>query len=245
MSRANLLIIVVLILALVGMFFWTLTLHNQQAEMRGFGGASGTRGGGDPALAGRLGDLEKNFDGLEELVRSHGADLGSLERKVTALEETAGLPNVPIAAADGETVAPAALPATAVDAQLEAAIETVINQRAERERKERTRRMAEGFTRFLLSDVQSTPEQQSQFVTVLTDYLEARETVRRQYSGENADAQARDAEIATLEQTRNDQVRSIYGAADFVKIEERLNRSRRGMDGGGNPRGNRGRGSGR
>ncbi len=244
MSRANLLIVVVLILAIVGMFFWTLTLQNRQAEVREFGRTSGSGGATDPAMAGRIADLERNFDGLEELVRSQIADLGLLERKVAALEATTGAQGARISVLGGEVVAPAALPDTAEEPQLQAAIETVLNQRAERDRKERTRRMAEGFSRFLLNDVPSTPEQKTRFVKVLTDYLNARDAVRQRFSGDNADDQARDAEIAVLEQTRNDEVISIYGAASYELIAERLNRSRRGMGGGGF-RGRGGRTSGR
>ena len=40
MTRGNLVIVIVLILALVGMFFWTLSLHNRQAEMLGVGTVS-------------------------------------------------------------------------------------------------------------------------------------------------------------------------------------------------------------
>jgi hypothetical protein len=240
MSRANLLIVVVLILALVGMFFWTLTLHKQQADMRRFGANSPSRGTGDPALGGRIEEIEREFDGIEELVRSQIADLGSLERKVDALEATAGEQGARIAALAGETVSPAAMPSAVEEPKLEAAIETVLNQRAERERLERTKRMAEGFTRFLLSDVEATEDQKSRFVTVLTEYLGARDQVRERFSGDTADDQARDAEIAILEQRRNDQILSLFGAASYQKIEERLNRARQGMDNRGGPRGNRG-----
>ena len=244
MSRANLLIVVVLILALVGMFFWTLTLHNQQAEMREFGGSSSPGSVADPAMAGRLEDLEDEFDGLEVLVRSQIADLGLLERKVTAIEATSGAQSARIAALGGGEVVAAAVPSTTGEPQLEAAIETVLNQRAERERKERTKRQAGGWARFLLNDVESTPQQKSQFITVMTDYLNARDAVRKRFAGDNADDQTRDAEIAALGQGRNDQVLSIYGAADYEKIEGRLNRTRRGM-GGGSFRGSRRGGSGR
>ena len=40
--------------------------------------------------------------------------------------------------------------------------------------------------------------------------------------------------------TRNDQIMSIFGSANYQKIEERLDRSRRGMEGRGGFRGNRG-----
>ena len=243
MSRANLLTVVVLILALIGMFFWTLTLHNRQAEMQGVSGLSSSGGGMDPAVVGRLEDLEGEFDGLDELVRSQIADLGLLERKVEALEGTTGEQGALLAALGGGEVVPTAAAGAAGEPQLEAAIESVLELREERERKERTKRMAEGFSRWLLSDVEATDGQKTQFVSILTDYLGARDGVRKKYSGENEDDQARDAEVADLEQARNDQLVSVFGATSFEKIEERLNRSRRGMEGRGGFRGNRTGGS--
>ncbi len=242
MSRANLLTVVVLVLALGGMFFWTLELHHRQSEMQGLRAFSSS-GDSDPAMAGRLEDLEQEFDGLELLVRSQIADLGSLERKVESLEVTAGAQGAQIAALGGGEVAPSSVASTAGEPQLQAAIESVLEKREERDRQERTKRMAEGFSRFLLADVEPTDSQKSQFVKILTDHLTARDEVRRRYSGENADDQSRDAEIAQLEQDRNDQVLSIFGATSFQKIEERLNRSRRGMDGRSGSRGSRRGGS--
>jgi hypothetical protein len=227
MSRANLMIVVVLILALVGMFFWTLELHNSQAELRGLK-STDRMGGRDAGMVGRLEDLEAEVAALELRVGSQGADLGALDRKVDLLGDVT-LP--PAEAMAGGELAPTPAAEGVASVGLEAAIETVLEQRAAKERDERRQRMVEGYARVLLADVDATDVQKTEFVKILSDYIAARDAVRQRYSGDNEDDQTRDAETARLEAERDQKVQDLLGAAAFQKMEERLNRSRRGMDG--------------
>jgi hypothetical protein len=244
MTRANLLIVVVLVVAVAALFLWVLTLQNQQAELMGSSaGGLAPRPEGD--LRGRVDDLERTYQELSELTRSQGADLGRLETRLDGVEAAGAMRDEKIVALGAGQPLPDGGSGTAAyagDPELRSAIEAVLDQKEEEERRTRLERSARGMARFLLADVDATEDQKERFVGIISGYLEGRDRIRREFSGDNADDAARDAALADLERVRNEEVQVLFGG-DYAKIEERLNRTRRMLDGRrGAPRGDGGRG---
>jgi hypothetical protein len=235
MTRGNLLIVTVLVLALAGMFFWTLNLEQRMAGDP----TSATAPTDDGDLENRFLMLERKVEKLEEVGRGNQIGLNEVVADVEKLAASSGTLSRRLAELTGQDVA---VPATAAeDPSLKAAVEKVLEEKAEEEQKARTKRWAQGMARYFLADVEATEEQKSQFVSVVTAYMDDRRTVSEKYrdSGEES-REAREADMKKIEEDRNQQLLGIFGASEYQKIEDRFNRTRGRMDGG--MRGNRGPG---
>jgi hypothetical protein len=237
MSRANLLIITVLVLALAGMFFWTLNLEQRIAADNGDSLAPT----GDGGLGDRFLVLEQKVEVLEELGRANKIGLNEMQGDIVKLEGLSGDLNRRLASLAGTGGGDGAA-AVNVPADLKEAVAAVLNERAEEERKQRNERWAQGMARYFLADIEATDEQKKQFVKVVSSYMDERRTISEKYR-EQGDSgnEARDADLKKLEEDRNTELLTIFGANDYAKIEERFNRTRNRM-GGGRFGGNRGGG---
>jgi hypothetical protein len=236
MSRGNLLTVAVLALALAGMFFWTLNLE-QRLGGGGASQASAPGRGGD--LEQRLQDLETRVYSLDELTRGNQVEIEQMRTGFAKLSESNDAHGRLLATLSGRA-SEAGAPATVADAGLKAQVEAILKEREEKAQADRNERMARGWSRYLLSEIDATDDQKDQFVKVVASYMDGRGKVFRKYadSGRGTDNTERDAELKALEQDRNQKLQGIFGASDYAKIEERLNRSgRRFGDGGrGSPR---------
>jgi hypothetical protein len=242
MTRGNLMIVLVLILALVGMFFWTLTLANNQSRLLGHQSAEDPRASG--LDEGRVDRIEKSLRDLSTLVDSSRADISGLEGKVRSLEKTTAAQALRMANLTGEAIT---AEGAGTEGALRTAIEDVLGERQAEERRERLERMAEGWGRWILRDITATDDQKTRFVGVIASYLDGRDKVREQYSDREGDNRDRDLAYQTLETERNDRLMEIFGS-DYAKIEEQLDAGRRfsgdarGARGGPSPRTQGGRG---
>jgi hypothetical protein len=237
MTRGNLLIVTVLVLALAGMFFWTLNLEQRLA---GDGGTA-TAPTNDGDLENRFFSLERKVERLEEIGRGNQIGLNEVVSDVEKLTASNGSLSQRLAELTGQDVALAAN--ATVDSGVKAAVEQVLKEKAEKEQKERTQRWAEGMARYFLADVEASDEQKKQFVGVVSAYMDERRTVSEKYRDSGEDGrEARDADMKRIEEDRNQKLLTIFGASEYQKIEERFNRTRGRMDGG--MRGNRGAGGG-
>lgn len=232
MSRGNLLIVIVLSVALAGMFFWTLSLQSRQQELLD------ARAGG---VAEAGGVSEREFRELKEQVDRHEGAIDAAraadaryERALAeirgAIAEFAGAAPATEAPEGAGTIAAAGAPA-----ELKETIEEVLEERDAKERQERYERMARGMSRFLLNDIPATDEQHSQFVDVIVSYMTEREQIRDEY-GEDQQ-QAREDAVRRLDEDRDLKLQRIFSAADLEKIRERMNRGRRAFEGRGGGRG--------
>jgi hypothetical protein len=229
MTRLNLAILVLLAAAVAGLFFWVLQIREDQAASGpGAGPASaGPPGGGDAAL---LDELERSVFDLREAVRSQEIASNRLDQRVSGMEVSDAERDRKIAAlARGEALPEAAVPPD--DAVLSSAIEQVLDRRAEQERLQRLDRTARGMSRYLLSDIDATDAQREEFVKVVVAYIEGRDRVRRTSEEVDGGSPTAEADLAALEAVRDEELRRIFGADEFAKIAERLNRGRRGGEG--------------
>jgi len=238
MTRGNLVIVTILVLALAGMFFWTLNLEQRLA--------GGDRANPAPSEDGKLGNrflgLEQKVEILQELGRTNQIGLNEVVRDVEKLTVSNGSLSRRLAELTGQDVAlPAAAP---VNPDLKAAVERVLKEREAKEQKARTERWAKGMSRYFLADIEATEEQKSNFVSVVSVYMDGRRGVSEKYRDSGDDGrEARDAALKELEEDRNRKLLGIFGANDYQKIEDRFNRTRGRMDGG--MRGSRGSGGSR
>jgi hypothetical protein len=242
MTRGNLLVVTVLVLALVGMFFWTLSLQHQLEESTALDVSGGP--GLSAGLDARIRQIESAQERTTAQVLENRTDLNRLEGAVSDL--AAGQNAAAPASAGSAPEIPATPIADAGDAAIRAAVEKVIEEKEAADRRERNERMAEGWSRWLLRDIAATDDQKSNFVKVVAAYLDGRGTVMQKYAGEDGDQASRDAELKVLEDDRNAKLLGIFGSADYVKIEESLTRMNRMWGGRGNrgDRGDRGGGGG-
>jgi hypothetical protein len=230
MTRGSLLVICILVLALAGMFFWTLNLEQRLTES-GTPDESPNRQGNQEerlrALENRVAGVVETAEGNEIRIRELSAELEDLS--TSPLDRPEPLAGGPEAESIEE---PAATPAPA---QLKKAVEEVLREKEAEERHQRSLRAARGMSRWLLAEVDATDEQRDHFVQVVAAYYDSRFKVREKYQGDSEDeSRTRDEELKTLEEDRNRKLLGIFGASAYQKIEERLNRTR--------GRGDRGRG---
>jgi hypothetical protein len=234
MTRGNLLILLVLAAGVAGLFVWMLDLNDRQADLAR--AASAPPGPPEPGSERdtRIEALERKVEELDLLVGSGGADRMSIERRLREVE--ARLKAFPAASGLEPTALDGSEPLPG-EAKLKAAVESVLAQRDAEDRKQRYQRMASWMSSRFLRDIEATDDQKSQFQKAMVSYLDERDAVRRKYSGREEDASARDAELEQTTTTRNAKLLEIFGATDYAKIEEQMNRGRQGF--GGFPRGGR------
>lgn len=240
MSRGNLLIISVLVIALAGMFFWTLNLEQRLTT----GSVESVEPNGDGRFVQRIETLESKFDGLEEVSRGNQIELSEMQGKMTALSASDVEQSQLLASLSSGG---AKLPEGAVaNLSVKDTVERVLAERAEKERKERTERMVRGWGRYLLADIEVSDEQRDNFVAVVSAYYDSRRSVYEKFrDGGDGSNETRDAEVKLLETDRNEKLMGIFGAADFQKIEERFKNSQQRMSGRGGNRGGGARTGGR
>lgn len=232
MTRGNLLIVSVLVIALAGMFFWTLNLEQRLAAE----GTTGVEPSGDGRFVSRIEALETKFDGLEEISRGNQIELGEMQGKMTKLAASDVEQSELLASLSGGGALPEG---AAADLTVKGTVLKVLAEREEKQRKERTERMVRGWGRYLLADIEATEEQRDNFVAVVSAYYDGRRSVYEKYrDGGDGSNETRDAEVKLLEEDRNTKLLGIFGASDYQKIEERFQRSQQRMGGRG-PGGNR------
>jgi hypothetical protein len=241
MSKANLITIVFVVLALAGMAVWMMDLearqHDGTAEAEPSGGAPDREAAGGR----RLVELEQRVENLGQEVASQrtrlselDADLGELRLAQESFAERLGAP----APAEADATA-APTPIVEPDQDLRSAIEAVLTAREEEQQRRRSEERSRRFAGWLVSGLDLAQGQRTQVEQTLIKYMSEREKIGERYSGDNPDTQGRDADIAALDQRRNDELIRIVGSANFSKMEERLNRIRGGRGRGRRP--NRGR----
>ncbi len=221
MSKASLTLVILFAAALAGLFYWTFTLSQRQ-DAAGLPGG-GNRVSGAPDDSGvRLEEMERKVRSLGMAQQSVEIESAKLKERMEVLEKADVERDLRIAAlARGEALPESASPAT--ETVLRTAIEQVLDQRAAEERRQRVERMARGMTRFMLADIQATDAQKEEFVRIVAVYLEGRERLRERMPDE-VDNTARDAELALLEEKRDEELLAVFGANDFTKMKERLSR---------------------
>jgi len=229
MSRGSFLIVTVLVLALAGMFVWTLSLHGEVQQLRLGGDGGEAAPGADRKTEQRLAALEGRFDELDQEMGSTRVDVSELESEVDGLRSAAANRDAKLAALAEGSPLPVAESGGAP--ALKEQIEEVITAREEAERRERMERRIQGMSRFLLADVEATDRQRSEFTTILMSWYDERRRIGEEYSGEDADAASREEAVRRVTESRNSKLLRVFGAADYAKIEERLDRGRRWRDG--------------
>lgn len=243
MSTGTLVAVVVMVLATVGMGAWMMTLDQRQDDLEQGGEAK--RGSGVPSRdnGDEIGRLRREFEQVKLQVDVHEVTLSEVDGRQDhldgALEKLSErLATLSTSGGDGDTVA---VPAAEVGS-LKQAIETVLDDRKAKERKERAESNARRYSGFLLADLEVTPDQRESVAQAILTYMDGRDELRKQYPADE-DRAAREAAQADLEQRRNEELIRIVGAGGFSKMEERMKRVRRGGDGGRGrpPRGGRGR----
>lgn len=235
MSRGNLSIVIVLSVALAGMFFWTLSLQGRQQELLEARGNGIAEAGGVP---------EREFRELKEQVERHEVEIDAVKAMDAGYEAKLAELKVAVAKFSGGTPEPAAASGAIVDAgepaELKETIEEVLEERDAKARQERYERMARGMSRFLLNDIEATEDQRNRFAGVIVSYMTDREKLRDEYGDD--DQQAREEALRRLDEERDRSLEVIFSANDLEKIRERMTRGRRAFEGRG--AGGRGRGGG-
>jgi hypothetical protein len=239
MSKANLVVTMVVVLAVAGMGFWMLKLEAKQNKLNPMSGDSPSSDVPAGDAEDRIRALEEGYDRLGTEVSSQRTKLSEVETRVEKLREDQKDLSLRLASLPRGDGGPAEPVVSPPDGDLRSAIEAVLAAKEEEQQRERREMMARRYAGFLLYGVEIGGDQREQVVKVINTFIGESEEVREQYSGDDADRQARDAAMANLEQRRNDELVRIVGATAFAQMEERLNRA--GRFNRGPRRGDRGR----